>query len=201
MFVIAGLGNPGAQYEISRHNAGYLAVEWLRDLLGAPEWKHRFQGQISPCRIGGESGLLVRPETYMNASGLCLAEIARFYQLEPQDFIVIYDDVDLAVGSLRVRAKGSAGTHNGMRSVIEELGSSDFARVRIGIGRPPAQWSMADYVLAHFTAEETPVMRQSVKDAAEAAREILCGGVEQAAARYNRTVKPTGEKDISPKGL
>ncbi|MBS6474722.1 MAG: aminoacyl-tRNA hydrolase [Clostridiales bacterium] len=128
MYVIAGLGNPGARYETTRHNAGYLAVEWLRELLGAPEWKSRFQGQVSQCRVGAEQVLLVRPETFMNASGKCLAELAHFYKLPPEAFIVIYDDIDLSVGSLRVRANGSAGTHNGMRSIVEELGTQSFAR-------------------------------------------------------------------------
>ena len=193
MYVIAGLGNPGAQYETTRHNAGYLAAEWLRDMLGAPEWKSRFHGQISQCRVGAEQVLLVRPETFMNASGKCLAELARFYKLPPEAFIVIYDDIDLSVGSLRVRANGSAGTHNGMRSIVEELGTQSFARVRIGIGRPPQKMDLADYVLGHFTAEETPVMRQSVKAAAEAAKEIVCSGIEKAAAAYNKTVKTSQE--------
>lgn len=193
MYVIAGLGNPGAQYETTRHNAGYLAVEWLRELLSAPEWKSRFHGQISQCRVGAEPVLLVRPETFMNASGKCLAELAHFYKLQPEAFIVIYDDIDLSVGSLRVRANGSAGTHNGMRSIVEELGSQSFARVRIGIGRPPQKMDLADYVLGHFTAEETSVMRQSVKAAAEAAREIVCSGIEKAAAAYNKTVRISQE--------
>jgi len=187
MIVIAGLGNPGERYEVTRHNCGFLAVEYLRGELGGTDYKLKHKGEISECRIGNEKVLLVRPQTYMNNSGECMREVLDFYKVPPQNLIVIYDDIDLPPGKLRVRAKGGPGTHNGMKSIIACLGTEDFPRVRVGIGAPPhPNMDLADYVLSVFSKDEIPLMREAVKKAGMAAVEFAKSGIEKAMAVYNK---------------
>jgi PTH1 family peptidyl-tRNA hydrolase len=187
MFVIAGLGNPGERYEITRHNSGFLAVEHLKEELGGKPYKLKHKAQVSECQIGAEKVLLVRPQTFMNLSGESIREVLSFYKLTPENLIVIYDDIDLPVGKLRVRPKGGAGTHNGMKSVISCLGTENFPRVRIGVGSPQnPQMDLADYILSVFLKEEQPVMSQTVKKAGLAARDIILMGTERAMAVYNK---------------
>lgn len=185
MYLIAGLGNPGREYEGTRHNIGFDTITRLCDIhkIKLDERKHK--GLCGKGMIGGEKVLLVQPQTFMNLSGECIREAADFYKIDRDHIIIIYDDISIPVGKLRVRAKGSAGGHNGMKSIIAHLGSEEFARIRIGVGEKPAGWDLADHVLGRFPAEELPVLRETVGKAADAVEFILMDGVGAAMNRFN----------------
>ncbi|MBE6604675.1 MAG: aminoacyl-tRNA hydrolase [Ruminococcaceae bacterium] len=154
-YLVVGLGNPGAEYARTRHNAGFLAVDALARSVGASIDRARFQALVGEGVLAGERVLFMKPQTYMNLSGDAVREAAAFYHVAPDHIIVIYDDVTLDVGRLRVRGKGSDGGHNGMKSIIARLGSNEFARVRIGVGKKPhPSYDLADWVLSVFSAEE-----------------------------------------------
>ena len=187
--LIVGLGNPGPQYSRNRHNVGFQCVDLLAQRHGLRLDKLQQRAMtgsgVIPC--GGERHkvLLARPLTFMNASGEAVAPLARYYGVEPQDLIVVHDDLDLASGKLRLRAGGSSGGQNGIKSIIERLGSPDFARVKVGIGRPPGRMDPADYVLQNFSAAEEEVfapLRERVCDAVEC---WLAEGIEAAMNRFN----------------
>ena len=187
--LIVGLGNPGPQYSRNRHNIGFQCVELLaqRHGLRLDKLQHRAMTGSGVITCGGEryKVLLARPLTFMNASGEAVAPLARYYGVGPQDLIVIHDDLDLASGKLRLRGGGSSGGQNGIKSIIERLGSPDFARVKVGIGRPPGRMDPADYVLQNFSAAEEEVftpLRERVGDAVEC---WLAEGIETAMNRYN----------------
>lgn len=187
--LIVGLGNPGPQYTRNRHNIGFQIVELLaaRHALALDKLQHKAMTGSGFISCGGmrHKVLLARPLTYMNASGEAVAPLARYYGVQPADIIVIHDDLDLASGKLRLRANGSSGGQNGIKSIIERLGSPDFARVKVGIGRPPGRMDPADYVLQNFSVAEedlfTP-LRGRVADAVEC---WLAEGIEAAMNRYN----------------
>lgn len=185
MFLIAGLGNPEVKYAATRHNVGFEAAMFLHERLGFSSERNKFQALISQGKIGGESVILCRPLTYMNRSGIAIRAASDFYGIEPDNIIVIYDDVALPFGHLRLRKGGSAGGHNGMKNIIEHLGTQDFPRVRIGVGEKPAGWDLADYVLAKFTKEEIPIIRDTVNLASEAAESIVRDGIDKAMNLYN----------------
>lgn len=183
--VIAGLGNPGNKYKGTRHNVGFVTIDLIAKKYAVKVNRLRHKALIGEGIIGGEKILLVKPQTYMNLSGESLREIVEWYRLSLDNIIVIYDDADLPVGSVRIRAKGSSGTHNGMKSVIYQLQSDEFPRIRIGIGKAPEDWDMADYVLSRFSAEEALEVNRSIEKAAGAAAEIVTAGVDAAMNRYN----------------
>lgn len=185
MYLIAGLGNPTREYAGTRHNIGYDTITRLCDEYRISLDIKKHKGLCGKGVIGGEKVLLVQPLTYMNLSGDCIKEAADFYKIDPAHIIVIYDDISLPVGKLRVRAKGSAGGHNGMKSIIARLGTEEFLRVRIGIGEKPAGWDLADYVLGRFKTEELPAIREAVSNAAKACELILNEGIETAMNRSN----------------
>ena len=185
MYLIAGLGNPTREYAGTRHNIGYDTITRLCDEYRISLDMKKHKGLCGKGVIEGEKVLLVQPLTYMNLSGDCIKEAADFYKIDPAHIIVIYDDISLPVGKLRVRAKGSAGGHNGMKSIIARLGTEEFARVRIGIGEKPAGWDLADYVLGRFQTDELPLMREAVGNAAKACGMILKDGIETAMNRCN----------------
>ncbi len=185
MYLIAGLGNPTREYAGTRHNIGYDTITRLCDEYRITLDIKKHKGLCGKGIIGGEKVLLVQPLTYMNLSGDCIKEAADFYKIDPAHIIVIYDDISLPVGRLRVRAKGSAGGHNGMKSIIARLGTEEFARVRIGIGEKPAGWDLADYVLGRFKTDELPLMREAVGNAAKACELIIKDGIESAMNRSN----------------
>ena len=180
------LGNPGLKYRKTRHNAGFMAADYL-----AGRFRVRFRNNsklsaaIAECLISGEKTFIVKPQTYMNNSGYAVSAVLDYYGGSEKDIIVIYDDIDIQVGSIRVRAKGSAGTHNGMRNIIEYLETENFARVRIGIGSAPGYKTLVDHVLGKFLPEEQPGIEKSVTAAGDAAVCILEKGVEQAQAEFN----------------
>ncbi len=186
MKLIAGLGNPESRYAATRHNVGFEACELLRQRLGFGRELLRFHACISRGTVGGEQVILCRPQTYMNNSGLAVGEIASFYKIAPEDILIIYDDVSLPFGGLRVRASGSAGGHNGMKSIIARLGTEAFPRVRIGVGAKPEGWDLADYVLARFSEEEIPVIREDCLRAAEAAEAWITRGIAYTMNHYNQ---------------
>ena len=186
MFIIAGLGNPTAKYAHSRHNVGFDTIDLLAEKYQIKMGRSLFRAQVGKGMIAGKKVLLVKPQTFMNLSGTALRPLVRFYKADPaKDLVVIYDDADLDVGRLRVRAKGSAGSHNGMKNIVEQLSTTEFARVRIGIGRRPEQTDMVDYVLSAFPPEERREVEGAMERAAEAAVTILEKGCDAAMNQFN----------------
>jgi PTH1 family peptidyl-tRNA hydrolase len=176
MWIIAGLGNPGKQYLYTWHNMGYLAVDMLADKHGIFLGKEKYKGLWGKGKIKGQDVIIIKPTTYMNNSGECLVEISKFYKVEPKNIITVYDDIDIAKGTIRVRPKGSAGTHNGMRSVIQLMGTEEFPRVRIGTGPVPEHWELVNYVLSEVPKDERPMMNDAFVRAREAIAEIISNG-------------------------
>lgn len=168
MKMIVGLGNPGKQYEMTRHNAGFLVIDELSARMGIPLDKSKFNGIYGMGFSGGEKVLLVKPLTYMNLSGECIRPLMDFYDLQDEDLVVIYDDLDLPAGKIRLRTKGSAGGHNGIKSTILHLGTQVFNRIRIGIDRPPAGMKVPDYVLGRFTSDEQQPIQDAISLSADA---------------------------------
>lgn len=168
MKVIIGLGNPGKKYENTRHNVGFMAIDKISEQWNIPVAQEKFRALVGEGRIDSERVLLVKPLTYMNLSGESVAEIMKFYKLLPDDIFVIYDDLDLPVGQLRLREKGSAGGHNGIKSLIAHLGTQEFKRAKIGINRPLPGRSVSDYVLSEFSKSEQPLIAEAVELSAKA---------------------------------
>jgi PTH1 family peptidyl-tRNA hydrolase len=187
--IIVGLGNPGKKYEKTRHNVGFYAIDILSAKYGIKVNRLKHKALIGEGDIKGKRVLLVKPQTFMNLSGESINEIAEWYKLPMENIVVIYDDVDLPVGAIRIRPKGSSGTHNGMKSVIYQLRSDEFPRIRIGIGKAPEEWDLADYVLSRFGREEETEIAKSIERAAEAAAMIVQSGVEAAMNRYNQNIR------------
>ena len=169
MYLIVGLGNPGREYEHTRHNAGFDAIDVLAGKLGADVKEKKHKGLCGKGMIAGEKVILLKPQTFMNLSGESVRAAADFYKIDAEHMIVLYDDIDLDVGKLRVRAKGSAGGHNGIKNIIAHMGTQEFPRVRIGVGAKPDRMDLADYVLGRFSQVERPVMEDAFEEAAEAA--------------------------------
>lgn len=185
-WLIVGLGNPGAEYEKSRHNCGFRAIDILARKLGCRIDKGKFQGLYTQVRHGDKKLLLLKPQTYMNLSGRSVLALSAFYRIPPQRIIVLFDDISLEPGRLRVRANGSAGGHNGIKSIIGELGSQDFPRVKIGVGaKPHPDYDLADWVLSTFSSQEETLLSPALERAADAALCIVEKGTGEAANRYN----------------
>jgi peptidyl-tRNA hydrolase (EC 3.1.1.29) len=185
MYIIAGLGNPGAQYQLTRHNVGFDTVDYLAAQYRLTQFKSKHNALISEGMIQGQKVMLVKPQTYMNNSGESLKEILEYYREDPSHLIVIYDDIDLDVGKLRIRQKGGPGTHNGMRSIVGLLGTEDFPRVRIGIGKPDPGMNLKDYVLGRFSPEERKLINEAIERAALAVATMICASTEIAMGKYN----------------
>jgi len=186
LYVIAGLGNPGNRYDNTRHNVGFEAVDLLAHKYSISITRLKFKALSGEGVIGGKRVLLVKPQTFMNLSGESLREIMEWYKLPIDRLLVIYDDIDLEMGKIRVRGKGSSGTHNGMKSIIYQLQNDGFPRVRIGIGKPPAGWDLADYVLSKFGSESKKVMSESIEKACEAVSTFLSSDLNSAMNSYNK---------------
>lgn len=189
MYLIAGLGNPGKKYEDTRHNVGFRAIKKLADKYGVTNMKEQKKGLTATMTVDGEKVMLVEPLTFMNLSGQCIGELARYYHIEPENIIVIYDDVDLPVGAIRVRAGGKPGTHNGMKSIVSHLGTKDFNRVRIGVGSRKPDEDLADFVLSRFPKAEDEKIEESAAMAAEAALDIVRLGSRACMNKYNGLFK------------
>jgi len=186
LIIVAGLGNPTIQYEKTRHNMGYWAVDELAKLWKISISSERLKGYLGKGRAAGDAAALLKPTTYMNNSGLCIVEAMNHFKAELSELVVIYDDMDLPVGSLRIRLKGGPGTHNGMKSIVSELGSEDFIRVRVGIGKPPQGMDTVEFVLGKPEGDELTLLQASTKRAAEAVDAIARFGAEVAMQRFNK---------------
>ncbi len=185
-WLIVGLGNPGKEYANTRHNAGFCAIDLLAQSLGCKIDKGKFQGLYGQSVCNGKKLYLLKPQTYMNASGRSVLQMSAYYNIPPERIIVLFDDISLAPGRLRVRADGSAGGHNGIKSIIQELGSQDFPRVKIGVGaKPNPQQDLADWVLSGFSSSEKKDLDAALPHAGDAALCIIEKGVPEAANRYN----------------
>lgn len=186
MYVIAGLGNPTKQYEKTRHNVGFDVIDALggKYNIKIKEKKHR--ALCGKGIIAGENVLLVKPQTFMNNSGESIAEILRFYKLSPEEgLIVIFDDVSLLPGNIRIRSKGSAGGHNGVKSIIQCCGGSGFSRVKVGVGGKPEGWDLADHVLGRFSKEEREYVESAIEDACQAVEYMVTGQINKAMNTFN----------------
>ena len=196
MKIIAGLGNPGTEYAQTKHNVGFMLVDALAEHLNAPAWKEDFFSAITEVRIGGEKVFLVKPLTYMNNSGEALGPMLSYYKVDVDDLVVVHDDMDIPAGTVRIRKKGGSGGHNGIKSILTHVGSEGFARVRIGIGRPPAGWTVINHVLAPFSSEDAPKIRAAIDYLLPAAECIVTDGVDLAMNKYNPHKKKEKQKGI-----
>ena len=184
-WLLVGLGNPGAKYASTRHNMGFLALDGLADREGFRFNKLRFRAWTAQWKVGDQQVLVMKPQTYMNLSGECIREVMDYYKADIDDLIVIFDDISLEPGRLRLRPKGSAGGHNGIKSIIAHLGSDKFKRVKFGVGDKPKGWDLADWVLGKFPAELYPQLRDGNTRACEAVECIISEGIESAMNKFN----------------
>ena len=185
-WLIVFLGNPGPRYEMTRHNAGFMAADAMAKEKNVNINKARFKALTATCDIGGESVLLMKPQTFMNLSGDAVAQAAKFYKIPPEHVIVVSDEISLPIGKLRIRTKGSAGGHNGLKDIIAKLGTDAFPRIRIGVGAPPhPDYDMADWVLASFKNQDAEDMLAAAERAAQAAQCYITQGADRAMNRFN----------------
>ena len=185
-WLIVFLGNPGPRYEMTRHNAGFMAADAMAKEKNLSINKARFKALTATCEIGGESVLLMKPQTFMNLSGEAVSQAARFYKIPPEHVIVVSDEISLPIGKLRIRTKGSAGGHNGLKDIITKLGTDAFPRVRIGVGAPPhPDYDMADWVLSTFKNQDAEDMLAAAARAAEAVQCYITQGADRAMNRFN----------------
>lgn len=188
MFIIAGLGNPGKRYENTRHNVGFDAIDELVDRYRIPGSGVSHKAMVGKGIMEGQKVLLAKPLTYMNLSGEAIRGLVDYYKIDPEtELLVIYDDISLEPGNIRIRKKGSAGGHNGIKSIIAQLGTQNFQRIRIGVGEKPKNWDLADYVLGTFGKEDRPLVEEAIGNAVEAAAMIVQGKTDEAMNRFNRT--------------
>lgn len=187
MFIIAGLGNPGRKYEKTRHNCGFEALDVLAERYRIDVTQDKFHAKIGMGVIEGQKVLLMKPQTYMNLSGEAVQAACAYYKVDPTaELIVLYDDISLDPGQIRVRARGSAGGHNGMKSIIQMLGTEQFLRIRIGTGRQPSDYAQTDWVLGHFPSDQISDMADAFDRAAKAAASLLTEDPEKVMSVYNR---------------
>lgn len=186
MYVVVGLGNPGKKYEMTRHNVGFNTIDFLADKLNVRVDKIKHKALCGEGNIGNEKVLLVKPQTFMNLSGESVLEIQRYYKVPLSNIIVIYDDLDLPVGKVRIKKKGSAGTHNGMRSILHLIQSEDFPRIRIGIGMPQDKSQLINYVVGDFSKAERALINEAIELSAEAVLEIIRSNADSAMNKFNK---------------
>ena len=186
VFIIVGLGNPGPEYAHTRHNAGFEAMALLEKTYGTALGRKTLQGLLAEVSQGDRKIVLCEPQTYMNNSGECVSQLLRWYHCAPDHLMVIYDDIDLPPGRVRVRRSGGPGTHNGMRSIVEHLGTQEFPRIRIGTGDRPAGWDLADWVLSRPDSETAPLMAAAFEKAAAAAADWVANGIDHAMQTGNK---------------
>lgn len=187
MYLIVGLGNPGRQYEKTRHNMGFDTIDYLVEKHNIGQSGVKFNAMFGKGIIGGERVILAKPLSFMNLSGGPVQELASYFKVDPEtELIVIYDDIDLEPGQLRLRKQGSAGGHNGMKDIIRRLGTEKFYRIKVGVGAKPKGWDLADYVLGRFSDSERKMIDESIRDAGDAVELILSQGIDGAMNRYNK---------------
>lgn len=186
MYIIAGLGNPGRKYENTRHNIGYQVIDELADKHQIKIQELKFKGIMGKGMINGHKVILIKPLTYMNLSGECIGEAVNFFKIdETSELIVVADDISLETGQVRMRKKGSAGGHNGLKNIIAHLGHEEFMRIKMGVGEKPSGYDLADYVLGHFSKEENEILLESRKNAVLALETIMDEGIDKAMNLYN----------------
>lgn len=192
MYIIAGLGNPTAQYEGTRHNVGFDVIDVIADKYNISVDAKKSRAYIGKGIIEGQKVILVKPQTYMNLSGESIRGIVDYYKIDPaEELLVIYDDISLNPGQIRVRSRGSAGGHNGIKNIIANLGTDVFARIKVGIGEKPKKYDLADYVLSRFSKGERELLEEAYEHAASAVSQIVRGEIQSAMNEYNRKVKLT----------
>lgn len=203
MFLVVGLGNPGRDYEDTRHNVGFFACEELARRAGVQTSDKKFKAQVGRGKLAGSDVLFMKPQTYMNLSGESVGPALGFYKLGTDGVIVLHDDLDLDLGRLKLKKGGGHGGHNGLRSLLAHLPDDGFARVRMGIGRPPPRWDPADYVLSKFSSGEWPEVEKMVTEAADAVEAIIRSGLSKTMTLYNRTParpdEPSEKKGSGPR--
>ena len=186
MFVIIGLGNPGKKYENTRHNAGFISIDALAEKYGININEKKHKALCGTGIIEGNKVLLVKPQTFMNLSGESVRSVMDFYKIDPEeDMLVIYDDISLAPGNIRIRKKGSAGGHNGIKSIIAHAGTQNFMRIKVGVGEKPSGWDLADYVLGHFSEEDNVKLKEIMPDVMQAVVIMVQGDVDKAINDFN----------------
>ena len=185
MYYIVGLGNPGIQYENTRHNAGFISIDYLARKYSIDVRKIKFKSLIGQGVISGHKVMLVKPQTYMNNSGEAIREIYKYFDFDHDKLIVIYDDIDIDFGSIRIRKKGSAGTHNGMKSIIYNLEFDDFPRIKVAVGKKPSYMDLANFVLSGFSKQEAKIIEEEVKLTSDAIEMILEEGIEKSMSMFN----------------
>jgi PTH1 family peptidyl-tRNA hydrolase len=193
MWLLVGLGNPVPRYAGNRHNAGFMVLDELWRRAGAPARRLKLGAELSEATLAGEHVLMCKPMEFMNCSGLAVQRAAAFWKIPPEQAVVAHDDLDLPFGRLRLGLGGGTGGHNGLQSIVQEWGSPDFARVRFGIGRPPAQWDAADYVLADFAEDERRLLPDLIAEAADATETIVKSGLQVAMNTFNKRKKNESE--------
>ena len=201
-FCIVGLGNPGRQYEETKHNVGFHVIDKLAKKYDIEVNKFKNKAFVGDGTIKGKRVLLVKPQTYMNLSGESVREIVNFYKIPQERFVVIFDDTSLPCGSVRIRDNGSHGGHNGIRNIIDQMGTDEFNRIKVGIGEKPSGWDLADYVLAKFNPDDLPMMEQGMDKAVQGVELMLSRGIKEAANRVNqkaKTAKKQKEKEEAAK--
>lgn len=186
MFLIVGLGNPGKQYENTRHNVGFDVIDALADKYNISVTEKKHKALCGKGAIEGIKVVLAKPQTYMNLSGESVAELLNYYKLNPEeDMLIAYDDISLAPGNIRIRAKGSAGGHNGIKNIIAMTGTQNFMRIKVGVGEKPKGWDLADYVMGHFDKNDREILNDAIKDAMSAAYLMASGNIDKAMNDYN----------------
>lgn len=193
MKLIVGLGNPGKQYENTLHNAGFLAIDAFANKHGVVLNKEMFNGEYAKTRILGEDVIIVKPQTYMNLSGECIGQMCRYFKVENEDIFVIYDDMEIRYGQLRIRKNGSSGGHNGIKSLIQHLGNQEFPRLKIGVGRPKGEKSVVSHVLAQFTKEQIKHLPELLEAATGAIEMFLEDDLRNAMNVYNKVIVEVNE--------
>ena len=185
--IIVGLGNPGTKYEKTRHNAGFIAVDYIAEKLGVKIDRVKFHALVCECELTGKRVLLMKPETFMNNSGVAIGEAAAFYKIPPERVLVLHDEISFDAGILRIRRKGSAGGHNGLKSIIEHLGSDGFPRVKIGVGQKPSpEYDLVDWVLGKFPREALLAIEERLPDISTAAELIVRGEIDSAMNKFSK---------------
>ena len=185
MYIIAGLGNPGKKYEHTRHNVGFDVMDVLAEKYNIRMDEKKYKAICGKGMIGSEKVVLVKPQTFMNLSGESIAEAVNFYKVDPEHIIIVYDDISLDVGQLRIRKKGSAGGHNGIKNIIAHLGTQEFPRIKVGVGDKPKKMDLADYVLSRFSKEDSAVMEDAFREAAGAVEMMIIQGADAAMNQFN----------------
>ena len=185
MYLIIGLGNPEEEYSKTRHNMGFNAINKIAEQYGLKINKNKFQGLYESAIIEGQKVILIKPQTYMNLSGECVKQFVDFYKIQKEEILVIYDDMDIEPGKIKIRKKGGPGGHNGMKSIIKMLGTEEFARIRVGIGRPEHNGDEINYVIGAIPEEEIPKLNEGVENAKEAVIEVLKNGIDSAMNKLN----------------